>query len=467
MKIAEVPNSWILEEGLRLDPRPYVGGAMRFRKLVLGLPHSRLETVTTGFKGGIFTHLFSPKRTYVDDERHGVPFLGASSMLQADLSDLPLLSNRDAESRSYKPLMVKPGMTLISCSGSVGRMTYARASMDGMASAGDLLKIQPDSSKIPPGYLYAFLRSEVGAALVSGGTYGTIVQHLERQHVADIPVPRLGKEVETTAHELIEEAAALRDEATGMLTKAGALFIELLDLPAPKPQHAYVAPQISKATSLQFMRRADAYYYAPMNIEARRAFDSAKPTATVGEVADVFIPGIFKRQYASDPTFGVPYITGADVFRLAATTDQYLLKHIADEVGLVLRKGMIVIQEAGQLGGLLGRSVLVGESLNGFACSNNMVRVTAKDGGDTGYLYAVLASTYGMRLISREAAGSSIPHIEAGRVRVISIPWPERGIRTRVGKLVMDAQRRRDDAINAERKAVRLVEEAIEKGSTN
>lgn len=467
MKIAEVPNSWILEEGLRLDPRPYVGGAMRLRKRVLQLPHSKLATVTTGFRGGIFTHLFSPKRTYVNDRKHGVPFLGASSMLQADLSDLPLLSNPDAESRSYKPLKIKPGMTLISCSGSVGRMTYARDSMEGMASAGDLLKIQPDPHKIPPGYLYAFLRSEVGAALVRGGTYGTIVQHLERQHVADIPVPRLGKRIESTVHDLIDGAATLRDEASDLFSKADALFIELLALSTPRPQHDYAPPQISQATSAQFVKRADAYYYAPLNIDARRAFDSAKPTATVSEIAEVFIPGIFKRQYASDPSFGVPYITGADVFRLVPATDQYLLKRVAKDVGLVLRKGMIVIQEAGQLGGLIGRSVLVGDSLDGYACSNNMVRVTAKDADDTGYLYTVLASTDGMRLISREAAGSSIPHIEAGRVRQLSIPWPERSVRTRIGKLVMDAQRRRDDALNAERKAVRIVEDAIEKGSAN
>jgi len=26
MKVATIPSSWILDEGLRLDPRPYTGG---------------------------------------------------------------------------------------------------------------------------------------------------------------------------------------------------------------------------------------------------------------------------------------------------------------------------------------------------------------------------------------------------------------------------------------------------------
>lgn len=96
-----------------------------------------------------------------------------------------------------------------------------------------------------------------------------------------------------------------------------------------------------------------------------------------------------------------------------------------------------------------------------------MVRVTAKDETDTGYLFAVLSSTYGVRLISREAAGSSIPHIEAGRVRSLSIPWPDDKMRTRIGKLVMKSQRLRDDAVSADHDARTLVEEAIEKGATN
>ena len=153
-------------------------------------------------------------------------------------------------------------------------------------------------------------------------------------------------------------------------------------------------------------------------------------------------------------------------FQLAASSTQFLLKRVAVDVGLVLRKHMIVIQEAGQLGGLVGRSVLVGDHLDGFACSNNMVRVTAKNVADTGYLFAVLASEYGVRLVSREAAGSSIPHIEAGRVRAISLPWPDEGVRLSIGNLVMEAQRLRDKAVAADREARTLVEEAIEKGAS-
>jgi hypothetical protein len=94
MKSATVMSSMLADEGRRLGPRAFVDGSVATRKRLRELPHHRLQEVTSGFKGGIFIHLLSPKRTYVTSREYGVPFLGASSMLLADLSGLPLISNR-------------------------------------------------------------------------------------------------------------------------------------------------------------------------------------------------------------------------------------------------------------------------------------------------------------------------------------------------------------------------------------
>jgi type I restriction enzyme S subunit len=466
MKVKSIPSTWLDKDGRRLDCGPYMSGALEAKVLLEALKARKdaLRDVSLNGMAGIFN---GPRfaRSYVDDPKYGVPFLGSTDILNADLTSLPRLSKKQVAANPR--LVVHADWTLITCSGTIGRMAYARPDMEGMAGSQHFMRVVPDAEKIPPGYLYAYLSSKFGVPLVVGGTYGAIIQHIEPPHIADLPIPRLGTIIEQRAHELVTRAANARSEAARLFAAADDLFVELLSLPKPKLRTDYSSPYIASASSSQFIRRGDGYYYAPLNTDARRAFDSAQATATVGEVAEVFIPGIFKRQYASDPAYGVPYITGADVFQLAPTTDQYLLKRIAIDVGLVLRKGMIVIQEAGQLGGLIGRSVLVGDHLDGFACSNNMVRVTAKNEKDTGYLFAVLASTYGVRLISREAAGSSIPHLEAGRVRALSIPWPEEKARARIGRLVVDAQRLRDEAVSADREARALVETAIEKGAVN
>jgi len=393
----------------------------------------------------------------VNDRKYGVPFLGASSMLLIDLAHLPLLSNRDAESRSYRSLKIRQGMTLISCSGSVGRMAYARADMDGMASAGDLLKVQPDPSRVPPGYVFAFLASSIGSQLVNGGTYGTIVQHLERQHIADIPVPRLGDSLEARVHGLVESAATDRVEATKLLRQAGDAVRSLF-----RPTAADGADPWSQSTAAALQSRMDAFYFSRECLSARRAFDSAKtPKARLGDVARVFIPGIFKRKYVDDPKFGHPYVTGGDVFQIRTDSTSYLMRQVAEKYELVVTKNTILIQEAGQLGGLIGRCVFVGQHLAGHAVSNNMVRVTAPDAQDSGYLFAVLSTSEGTLLLSREAAGSSIPHLDAGRVSALSVPWPDESRRRQIGELVLKASRLRDDACAREDEARALVEEAI------
>ena len=461
MKSTYTPSSWIRSEGFRLDPKPYTSGAVRLRNSVLNLPHSHLSEVTAGFKGGIFTHLFSPKRTYVADRRYGVPFLGASSMRLADLGGLPILSTRDAESRSYISLKIKKGMTLISCSGLVGSMVYARSDMDGMASAGDILKVQPDSDAIFPGYLFAYLSCRIGAMLVKSGTYGTIVQHLETQHVANLPVPRLPIPIEERAHHLVEEAATCRIKAASLLREAEDQTRELFPTGAPS-----ASPAWSIVSACKLQSRLDAYYFSAPCLSALNAFENANCDCRVrlAEVAEVFIPGIFKRRYAQDASFGYPYITGGDVFQISPSSDRYILRSVAEQYELLVRRGTILIQEAGQLGGLIGRSVLVGSNLNGFAVSNNMARVAAHDPEDAGYLYALLSTPEGVVLLAREAAGSSIPHLDVKRVRNLKIPWPRPALRHEIGQKVVRAIDMRDQAYASEDTARKLVERVIEEG---
>jgi type I restriction enzyme, S subunit len=207
MKVKTIPSGWMRRDG-RLDCGPYMAGALeaKIRLEEMGCRKDRLADLTAGHDGGIYKGpMFS--RNFVDDPRYGVPFLGSSSMLRADLSDLPLLRKRDAHSAKLACLRIEPGMTLISRSGTIGRMVYARPDMADMWSSEDILKVVPDPSKVPPGYLYAFLSSKFGVPLVTSGTYGAIIQHIEPEHIADLPVPRLGEEIERRAHELVEQAA--------------------------------------------------------------------------------------------------------------------------------------------------------------------------------------------------------------------------------------------------------------------
>ena len=42
-----------------------------------------------------------------------------------------------------------------------------------------MLRVGPDTDKIAPGYLYAFLSSKYGVPMIANAAYGAIIQHIE------------------------------------------------------------------------------------------------------------------------------------------------------------------------------------------------------------------------------------------------------------------------------------------------
>ena len=457
-----VRAAWLQEGGRRLDCNPYMSGALEARDVLrqLKVRKDALRTLTAGHAGGIYNGpVFA--RVWVDDPRYGVPFLGSSDMLNADLSTLPLLQRKYAQSKKLAHLELSPGTTLITCSGTIGRMAYVRPDMAGMWSSQHIMKVVPNPERIPPGYLYAFLSSRYGVPLVVSGTYGAIIQHIEPEHIADLPVPRFDSSFEGRVAGKVDAASHARARAVELLRESAQRLRSALGLPLSTPVSLLPRPDVTSVSSDAFRDRGDAYYYSERNAESRAAFDGAAANRPLGEVTEVFIPGIFKRLYASDPQYGSPYITGGDVFELAPSSERYLVKKVAAEYRLLLKQGMIVVQEAGQLGGLIGRSVMVGHHLDGFSCSNNMIRIVPEDDIDGGYLFALMSSEHGVRLLSREAAGSSIPHTDESRVKSITIPWPSRAEREHIGAPAIQARELRDQACIWEKEAKNMLEAKV------
>lgn len=257
-----VRSGWLDEGGRRLDCNPYMSGALEARDTLkqLTVRKDALSTLTAGHAGGIYNGPMF-KRNYVESPEHGVPFVTSGSMLQADLSSLPLLRRKDAESGRLSYLRLRHGMMLISCSGTIGRMTYVRPDMDGVWSSQDVLKVVPDPACIPPGYLYAFLSSRYGVPLVVSGTYGAIIQHIEAEHIADLPVPRFDPEFECEIHRLIEESANLRSVASKKLSEAlKQLEVEAGFAATDLPQVTELSYSSVKCSSLN--DRLDAPYHS-------------------------------------------------------------------------------------------------------------------------------------------------------------------------------------------------------------
>ena len=180
------------------------------------------------------------KRVYVNNPKTGIPLVGSSAMLKSDLSDIKLISRKYTEDMADK--MLHPGWILVSCSGTIGNTVFTNT---GHAGKGLLPSISFGLSRRTSwgGYLYAYLSSKYGYAMLTQGTFGAVIQHIEPANVSTIPVPVFPEEMQKEIDQLIRDAASLRDKAAEFLIKLNIFYRNLLASLSIRPtgieQHLY------------------------------------------------------------------------------------------------------------------------------------------------------------------------------------------------------------------------------------
>lgn len=468
MKVKSVPSSWMGLDGRRLDCGPYMSGALEAKIQLNQLPCKKvaLRDLTAGYDGGIFNGPHFSRR-FVESAKHGVPFLGSSAMLQADLTDLPFLRRRDAYSPKLAHLRVQPGMTLISCSGTIGRMVYARPDMDGMWTSQHIMKVVPDPEIIPPGFVFAFLSSKFGVPLVTSGTFGSIIQSIEPRHIADLPVPRFGEKLERRTHLLVEEAAELRVNASTLLARAVQDLEQLCDLTRVGPHSSPTPFSCTSVAATAIQERFDAFFHSPYGnsvVSSLRA--SRLKTVTVSSLADSIVePGRFKRIRIDDPAYGVRFFGTSALMWSEPIELYYLPKVQAGIKQYIVNERTVLVPRSGQLSGIIGAVVLPFGSVLGSAVSEDAIRIHCSDAMVAGFLFVALTSQYGMRQLKARAYGSSIPHLDVHQIGQVLVPDPGLKERKRIGEMGAQVARLRNEAVIKDREARALVERAIEKAT--
>lgn len=449
-----VRSGWLDEGGRRLDCNPYMSGALEARDTLKRLPVTeKLSAVTAR----IF-HAGREARLWVSDADHGVLFMGSSDIRVADFSALPLIAKRQVE---RNPLFtLGSGWTLITRSGTIGRMAYARPDMAGMACSEHVLRVVPDVGRIPSGYLYAFLSSRYGVPLVVSGTYGAIIQHIEPEHIAELPVPRFGPVFEQEVAQLIDAAAAERVAASKHRRAALELF-------QAKIGWSRDSDSIARAPMASALHgRMDAFHYSP-RVETGRASLAAHFGIRLGDqVERVFEPNRGSRLKVTDPAFGVPFLSSSSVFELNPSAEYLVSRSLTPHLeGLLVSDCDVLIPRSGQLGGIIGRAVLPLPMNVGQAGSEHLVRVRCHSPQDAAYLWAVLASEPGYWALVGTAFGSSIPSLDSSLISNLTIPWLSDLDRQEIGALAEKAVVAQNKGNELEATAVALLEEKIRKES--
>ena len=453
-----IPSTWLENDGRRLDCGPYMSGAIEARELVKKFQTEPLETVTNG----IF-HAGREGRQYVVDARYGVPFMGSTDILAFDLSSQPLLSKKQVANNPN--FTIQQGWTLITRSGTTGRMAYARESMQGMACSEHVMRVVPNIEKVQPGYMYAYLSSRFGIPLIVSGTYGSIIQSIEPHHVANLPVPRLGQ-IEEQANKLVQKSAELLSTGQANLNEATRLFFSSVGL-----SDITQAEWHSWGSDLGFAAKVGVRSLRALNYNLR--YNRLEERIKAGRwksLNDLCIPGTIKRggRYSridADPEYSYHMIGQKEIFWLRPE-GRWIAKSCVDDEVLV-NPGTILIAGAGTFGEfeLYCRSEFIWGKAAGRAYSELFYRIIADEiKMPRGCLFAFMRSETAFRMIRSISFGSKLQYPLLYLLHELPVPYPPREVQDEIQELVINAFDSRDRAIELEDEARDLVEHTIEQG---
>lgn len=447
-----------------------MSGAMEARQLLN--KHSarkdRLQDLTAGGIAGII----NPgriTRLWVDDDQHGYPFLSSTDILQADLSNVGLIAKLAAKKNPR--LIIKDRCTLITRSGTVGRMVYSRSEMKGMACTEDVLRVIPDETKVSPGYIHAYLGTSFGIPQVVSGTYGSIITHLEPHHIADLPVPRLGA-VEDKAHELVQQASDNLSEHQKLLNESTALVFSSCGL-VDQSRLEWLTDNSDTGFSVTSKNLSRSFRALNHSRRAERIKNDIFSVnhSLLGDVLDLewLRWRVMFQRIPADRDHGIEVITQKPLFNLIPKgkwiSREYLLNHspkyvVPNETILVAKQGTLGEHE------LYCRcEFITGERALARAYSDHCMRFVAKkDAIDPGYLFAFLRSQSAFRMLRSISEGSKQQDLHWRTVPLLPVPRSSSSIEKKIGEKIRHAFALRESAITMYEQARTLVERTIEAG---
>lgn len=445
-----VVNTKNVHSTQRFDPSFHLSDAITLREKVENVPFEKVsiaDATENVFLGNIFSRIF------VKDAEHGIPYLAASDTVLANLDTGRYLSKKQASILSY--LMLKKDWIVVTCSGTIGNVTYTNSSFENHIATHDLIRIVPNDEKNLRGYLYAFLASKYGYNQLTQSQFGGVVKHINADHVRNIKVPCFAEFFQEEVNDLVQEAARLRENASDALEYAIGYFDTLFLMPFKESCLGKVS---SKEILTSINKRFEASFHISEGKDIDKYIKEHYEWKSLGEVcSNISRPDIFKRYYVKK---GITFLGGADIFLATPDSEKCLSsKKTANIEALMIKEGTILLPRSGTIGNVAWAHAGHAQKL----ASEHVIRITPNDILRAGYVYAFLASKYGKKLIQRYIFGSVIQHVEPPHLKLIPVPIIDKKVMDDIHDKVMVYSSAMGKAIEYERKAITMVEQEIEK----
>lgn len=364
-------------------------------------------------------------------------------------------------------LRLKRNTLLLTRSGTIGSISIVSETLNGLVFSDDVIRISFKNA-CDLGYVYAFLKSKVGNLVLRTNGYGSVITHIEPEHLAEIKIPDAPPELKEQIHELVMRSYSLRDESNTLIDEAEDILIEELQLPKIWEFNLACyrgdAPVETYGVKLSSMNgRVDASYHKPIVAAITQHLNKhADEVTKVGDKRisnNIILPGRFKRVYV-DEERGVPFFSGRSIGELDPSDKKYLSlsqhdRKIKNE--LTIHEGMILITCSGTIGNV----AMVPKHWDGWAMTHDIIRLVPVN-NMVGFIYIWLHSKYAETLLKAQAYGSVVSHIE--KEHLLNIPVPllkNRGAQREINHLAISANVKRYEAFKLEKQALKIIEDEV------
>lgn len=463
----EHPLNWstaslseVISRDIRLDASVYdIEAKQAWERIVNG----KFGSVPLFGKNSLIESAFYPgrfKRIY-SDMQNGIEFYLPSQML--DLYPKPEKYISRLTNCDISELRLKPETLLLTRSGTIGKISYVSKTTENLVFSDDVIRIK-FKQDYDLGYVYTFLKSKTGNLILRTNGYGSVITHLEPDHLEEIPVPNAPTALRKHICDLIERSYALRDESNRLVDEATSVFINELQLPPiNKLTNNDVPLNIFTVNLSNLNLRLDASHHVPIvGVIVNHLKKHAADVAVLRDrriSKNIVLPGRFSRVYV-DEGYGIVFFSGKNIGELDPCDKRYLSfaqhkKKIKNE--LVIRENMILVT----CSGTIGRVTLVPKHWEGWAMTHDIIRLIPQDNLQ-GYTYIWLNTSYAKLLLQAQAYGSVVQHIEKEHFSEIPIPLLKNQAKQQeINELALNANTKRCEAYRLEQEALRIMNDEI------
>lgn len=454
----------VLENNTRLEASVYNINGRHAREII---KKCKWDVIRLFSENGLIKSAFYPprfKRIYVE-RKAGIPFFLPSQILEIYPKPEKYISPKT--NVDIEQLKIKENTLLLTRSGSIGHCTLAYKTIIGKVFSDDIIRISFKTEE-DLGFTYAFFKTKIGKTLLQTNNYGSVISHIEPEHLYNILIPNPPVIIKKQIHDLIIKSFELLDKSNELLDEAEKLLIEELKLP---PIDNFDLDYFDKCSELKnytvklsdLQERIDASYHVPV-VKAiiEHLQKHALEVTTIGDSRiskKIILPGRFKRVYVGEGQ-GTVFFGGKQINELDPSNKKYLsTRHHKNRIQKELRliENMVLIT----CSGTIGKTALVPKHWENWTMNQHVIRIIPTSDSIAGYLYVFLSSPYGHELIKRFTYGSVVDEIDNNHVSQIQIPLIKQDKQDKINWLALEANKMRYEAYKLEQEALKIMNNEV------